>query len=69
MPDFSKKNKQESEFLVSPGYGKTVILPVDIELPYAGKYPLTISATDIFDIFFGLWRSRSDPHIIWLRTP
>ena len=55
MPDFSKKNKQESEFLVSPGYGKTVVLPVDIEFPYAGKYPLTISATDIFDIF-GLWR-------------
>jgi hypothetical protein len=41
MPDFSKENKPESEFLVSPGYGKTVILPVNIEFPYAGKYPLT----------------------------
>lgn len=55
MPDFSKKNKSESEFLVSPGYGKTVILPVNIEFPYAGKYPLTVSSTDLFDIF-GLWK-------------
>jgi len=68
MPDFSKKNKSESEFLVSPGYGKTVILPVNIEFPYAGKYPLTISATDIFDIF-GLWRLPVRPEYYLAENP